>query len=84
MSESSNKELQKRVLELEKEGSLVIPVMTGVLKRSFSTPDHGNYQRAKRVHPVDKLKCYEDINKHMEDKTPVYLNEHRVLCKDNT
>lgn len=38
----------------------------------------------KRIHPDDKEKVYEDLNKHIEGKTDTYLNEHRVLCKDNS
>ncbi|OQY26921.1 MAG: hypothetical protein B6244_12135 [Candidatus Cloacimonetes bacterium 4572_55] len=37
----------------------------------------------KRVHLDDKSKYYEDIHKHIEGKTEIYLNEHRVLCKNN-
>ncbi len=36
----------------------------------------------KRVHPDDKDKVYADIHKHMEGNTPIYQNEHRVLCKN--
>jgi PAS domain S-box-containing protein len=36
----------------------------------------------KRIHPDDKKKCYEDIEKHLKGETPFYKNEHRVLCKD--
>ncbi len=38
----------------------------------------------KRVHPDDKKKVYEDINKHINGEVDFYANEHRVLCKDNT
>jgi len=38
----------------------------------------------KRVHPDDKKKVYEDINRHINGETDFYENEHRVLCKDNT
>ena len=38
----------------------------------------------KRIHPNDKKKVYEDINKHINGETDFYKNEHRVLCKDNT
>jgi len=38
----------------------------------------------KRVHPDDKATVYDELNKHLEGKTPLYLNEHRVLCKDGT
>ncbi|MBN1414873.1 MAG: PAS domain S-box protein [Bacteroidales bacterium] len=36
----------------------------------------------KRVHPDDKERVYADINKHIEGITPIYQNEHRVLCKN--
>jgi len=38
----------------------------------------------KRVHPDDRKKVYEDINKHINGETDYYHNEHRVLCKDNS
>ncbi|MGV3599212.1 MAG: PAS domain S-box protein [Bacteroidota bacterium] len=37
-----------------------------------------------RVHPEDIDKCYEDLNKHFRGETPIYINEHRLLCKDGT
>lgn len=36
----------------------------------------------KRIHPDDKEKCYEDLNKHLKGEAEVYANEHRLLCKD--
>ncbi len=39
---------------------------------------------SKRVHPEDYSKCLEDLNRHFAGETPVYQNEHRVLCKDGT
>ncbi len=38
----------------------------------------------KRVHPEDKARVYEDIHRHFSGETPVYVNEHRILCKDGT
>jgi len=38
----------------------------------------------KRVHPDDKEIVYADLNRHFEKKTPYYINEHRVLCKDGS
>ncbi len=35
-----------------------------------------------RVHPEDKAKCYEDLKNHFAGKTPIFINEHRVRCKD--
>jgi two-component system cell cycle sensor histidine kinase/response regulator CckA len=38
----------------------------------------------RRIHPEDRKRCYDDLNKHFEGKTTVYLNEHRLLCKDGS
>jgi len=38
----------------------------------------------KRIHPDDKDLVYLDLNKHLTNETPIYQNEHRVLCKDGT
>ncbi len=38
----------------------------------------------KRIHPDDRKHVYSEINKHFEGKTPVYISEHRVMCKDGT
>ena len=38
----------------------------------------------KRIHPDDKKKVYEDINKYLNGETDFYENEHRLLCKNNT
>jgi PAS domain S-box-containing protein len=37
-----------------------------------------------RVHPDDLQDVYKDIESHLEGKTDVYQNEHRVLCKNGT
>lgn len=39
---------------------------------------------AKRVHPDDMPRVMADIQAHMDGKTSVYVNEHRVLCKDGS
>ncbi len=45
----------------------------------------GSYKEwDKRVHPDDKEKVYQDINKHINGETDCYENEHRLLCKDNS
>jgi PAS domain S-box-containing protein len=36
----------------------------------------------KRVHPEDKERAYIDLKNHFDGHTPVYVNEHRILCKD--
>ncbi|QHT71296.1 PAS domain-containing protein [Rhodocytophaga rosea] len=38
----------------------------------------------KRVHPDDVAKCYADMQAYMRKEKPLYMNEHRVLCKDGT
>ncbi|MFZ4462973.1 MAG: PAS domain S-box protein [Bacteroidales bacterium] len=37
-----------------------------------------------RMHPDDKTRCFEDLDRHFNGETPVYINEHRMLCKDGT
>ncbi len=37
-----------------------------------------------RVHPDDKGKCYEDLGRHFRGETEVYVNEHRLLCRDGS
>ncbi len=36
----------------------------------------------KRVHPEDKQQVYENLNNHIEGKTPYFVCEYRVLCRD--
>ncbi|KAA5823647.1 PAS domain S-box protein [Algibacter amylolyticus] len=38
----------------------------------------------KRVHPDDREKYYKDYQDHLEGLKPIYINEHRVKCKDGT
>lgn len=38
----------------------------------------------KRVFPEDKEMAYQLLNQHIEGHTPVYISEHRLLCKDGT
>ena len=38
----------------------------------------------KRVHPEDMAAVQKDLDRHLLGETPVYLNEHRMLCKDGT
>ena len=38
----------------------------------------------KRIHPDDKESCFDDLGRHFEGKTDVYINEHRMLCKDGS
>ena len=45
----------------------------------------GSFQEwDKLVHPDDKKKVYEEINKHINGEIDFYEKEYRVLCKDNT
>ncbi|MBL1209055.1 PAS domain S-box protein [Geminocystis sp. GBBB08] len=37
-----------------------------------------------RVHPDDIASCYADIARYLRQETPIYQNEHRILCKDGT
>ena len=39
---------------------------------------------SKRVHPEDMARVMADVTVHLDGKTPVYTNEHRVLCKDGS
>lgn len=38
----------------------------------------------KRIHPEDKTLVYADIDKYFKKESDVYVNEHRVLCKDGS
>lgn len=38
----------------------------------------------KRVHPDDVAGCYADMQAYMRKEKPLYMNEHRLLCKDGT
>ncbi|MDY7540081.1 EAL domain-containing protein [Undibacterium sp. RTI2.1] len=38
----------------------------------------------KRTHPEDLAQMYADRQAHFDGLTPIYLNEHRVQCKDGT
>lgn len=37
-----------------------------------------------RVHPEDKEKYFFDLNKHFQGESNIYVNEHRMLCKDGS
>ncbi|HNB50818.1 MAG TPA: PAS domain S-box protein [Anaerolineales bacterium] len=39
---------------------------------------------ASRVHPDDYAPTMEKVNAHLTGETPVYISEHRILCKDGT
>lgn len=38
----------------------------------------------KRLHPDDREAVYQDLNDHLEGRSPFYHNEHRLLCKDGS
>ena len=38
----------------------------------------------KRVFPEDKEMVYQLLNQHIDGHTPIYISEHRLLCKDGT
>lgn len=38
----------------------------------------------KRVHPEDKTKAYDNIQKHLDGKSDIYSSEYRMLCKDGS
>ena len=38
----------------------------------------------KRVHPGDKEYVYREIQRHFSGEAPVYMSEHRMLCRDGT
>lgn len=37
-----------------------------------------------RVHPDDLQKCYDALEEHFKGLTPLYINEHRVRCKNGS
>lgn len=39
---------------------------------------------ASRIHPDDKEKHDTELELYLAGKIPVYINEHRILCKDDT
>lgn len=39
---------------------------------------------ADRLHPDDRERCLEQLNQHLEGKTPFYQNEHQVRCADGS
>jgi PAS domain S-box-containing protein len=39
---------------------------------------------SKRVHPEDMVQVMADLQHHLDGKTPAYVNEHRMLCKDGS
>jgi PAS domain S-box-containing protein len=39
---------------------------------------------SKRVHPDDLVQVMADVQAHLDGTTPLYINEHRVSCKDGS
>ncbi|MBL7965791.1 MAG: PAS domain S-box protein [Prolixibacteraceae bacterium] len=52
----------------------------------YSVSEIGNQldEWERRVYPDDLSGCIADLNKHFNGETDVYMNEHRMLCKDGT
>ena len=39
---------------------------------------------SKRIHPDDLVQVMADVQAHLDGTTPLYINEHRVSCKDGS
>ena len=89
-----NEELWKMALEVSGDGVWDWYPQTGVeilsprLKEIYG---YGNTdindlseELDKRTHPEDLAKMYADRQAHFDGLTPIYINEHRVQCKDGT
>jgi diguanylate cyclase (GGDEF)-like protein/PAS domain S-box-containing protein len=52
----------------------------------FTEDEIGNNldEWSKRVHPDDLERVMADVQAHLDGLTPLYLNEHRVRCKDDS
>ncbi len=52
----------------------------------FSDDEIGNtlFEWDSRIHPDDRDSTYADLKKHFNGDTPLYQNEHRLLCKDGS
>lgn len=37
-----------------------------------------------RIHPDDRRSCLADLQAHLDGRTPMYVNEHRMRCKDGS
>jgi PAS domain S-box-containing protein len=37
-----------------------------------------------RLHPDDRETCQHELNRHLLGETPIYHNQHRILCKGGT
>ena len=44
----------------------------------------GLHEWSKRVHPDDLVRVMADVQAHLDGTTPLYINEHRVSCKDGS
>ena len=38
----------------------------------------------KRLHPDDYVRVYNELGRHFEGVTPIFMSEYRLLCKDGT
>ncbi len=46
--------------------------------------DNTFHEWKKRIHPDDLAGAEQDLNRHLHGNTPVYINEHRLICKDGS
>lgn len=45
---------------------------------------NSNEEWKKRIHPDDLGHCLIDMEKHFNEETDIYINKHRMLCKNGT
>lgn len=52
----------------------------------YAEADVGNTLEdwSSRVHPDDMERCYADLQAHFDGQTAMYVNEHRMRCKDGS
>jgi diguanylate cyclase len=41
-------------------------------------------ERARRIHPEDRAACETELQAHLDGRTPMYVHEHRMLCRDGS
>ena len=46
--------------------------------------DDGFSEWERHIHPEDKAKVLARLQDHLDGKTPAYISEHRILCKDGS
>lgn len=52
----------------------------------FSDDDIAAREEAwvKRIHPDDRARVDGDVHAYLEGRSPAYMNEHRIICKDGS